>query len=80
MSGKVSLAAVGAGLQCFNQDQGLGGVVLHLGPDFGRIAVDGVHVRAGAAAPLAGGETAARHGLSGLEFTRNPRFLGVVSL
>ncbi|HHT48457.1 MAG TPA: UDP-N-acetylmuramate dehydrogenase [Firmicutes bacterium] len=60
---------LGRGSNVLIKDQGLGGVVLHLGPDFGRIAVDGVHVRAGAAAPLAlVAETAARHGLSGLEF------------
>ncbi len=60
---------LGRGTNVLIKDQGICGVVLRLGPDFGRISVEGVELRAGAAAPLAlVAETAARHSLSGLEF------------
>lgn len=60
---------LGRGTNVLVDDTGLRGVALRFGPDFARITVDGVCLRAGAAAPLAlVAETAARHGLSGLEF------------
>ena len=60
---------LGRGSNVLIRDKGIEGVVLRLGPDFGRITVKGVSLRAGAGAPLAlVAETAARHSLSGLEF------------
>lgn len=60
---------LGRGTNVLIDDAGLRGVALRFGPDFGRIAVEGERLRAGAAASLAlVAETAARYGLSGLEF------------
>jgi UDP-N-acetylmuramate dehydrogenase len=60
---------LGRGTNVLINDDGFRGVVVQLGPDFNRIAVEGNNLRAGAAAPLAlVAETAARNGLSGLEF------------
>ena len=60
---------LGRGTNVLVDDAGFRGVALRFGPDFARITVDGVRLRAGAAAPLAlVAETAARYSLSGLEF------------
>ncbi|NLM36544.1 MAG: UDP-N-acetylmuramate dehydrogenase [Firmicutes bacterium] len=60
---------LGRGTNVLVDDAGFRGVVLRLGPDFARITAEDHCLRAGAAAPLAlVAETAARHGLSGLEF------------
>ena len=60
---------LGRGTNVLIKDAGIRGVVVQLGPDFNRITVEGVNLRAGAGAPLAlVAETAARYGLSGLEF------------
>ena len=60
---------LGRGTNVLVDDAGFRGVVLRLGPDFARITAEDHCLRAGAGAPLAlVAETAARHGLSGLEF------------
>ena len=66
----IPLHILGAGSNVLVSDGGVRGTVLRLGGDaFGRIAVDGVRVRAGAAVPLARLlQVCEEHGVGGLEF------------
>lgn len=65
------LTIIGVGSNLLVRDGGVRGTVIRLGPGFGRIAVDGVRVTAGAAALDANvAKQAALAGVGGLEFYR----------
>lgn len=68
---EVPIYPVGVGSNLLVRDGGIRGVVIRLGAPFARIEVDGVNVRAGAAALDAQvARHAARAGVAGLEFFR----------
>ncbi len=65
----IPIFTMGAASNLLVRDGGVRGVVVRLGPAFGRIEVDGEHVRAGAAAlDKSVAKAAAKAGLGGLEF------------
>lgn len=67
----VPVYPVGVGSNLLVRDGGVTGVVIRLGAPFAKIAIDGVHVKAGAAALDAQvARAAARAGVAGLEFYR----------
>lgn len=67
----IPVCPVGVGSNLLVRDGGVRGVVIRLGAPFAKIAVDGVRVRAGAAALDAQvAKQAARAGVAGLEFYR----------
>lgn len=67
----VPVYPVGVGSNLLVRDGGVRGVVVRLGAPFAKITIDGVRVRAGAAALDAQvARTAARGGVAGLEFYR----------
>ncbi len=69
----IPVSVLGAGSNTLVRDGGVRGVVVRLGPGFGKIRVDGVTVRAGAAClDKAVAKAAADAGVAGLEF-----FVGV---
>ena len=64
---------LGRGSNLVVSDAGFEGLVIRLGPSFGRVEIDGTEVRAGGAAPLAQvARSSVEAGLTGLEF-----FIGV---
>ncbi len=68
---EVPVFPVGVGSNLLVRDGGVRGVVIRLGAPFARIAVEGATIRAGAAAlDSQVARTAAKAGLSGLEFYR----------
>ncbi len=70
---EIPVTVLGAASNVIVRDGGIPGVVVRLTPAFGRIAVDGTHVTAGAAAAdKRVAEAAAAAGVAGLEF-----FVGV---
>ena len=65
----IPVTVLGVASNTIVRDGGVPGVVVRLGPAFGRVAVDGTAVTAGAAAlDSVVAKTAARHGVAGLEF------------
>ena len=67
----VPVTAIGVGSNLLVRDGGVPGVVVRLGPGFGRIAAEGAEIRTGAAAPDARvAAAAARAGIGGLAFLR----------
>ncbi|MBB4659866.1 UDP-N-acetylmuramate dehydrogenase [Parvularcula dongshanensis] len=65
------VSVIGVGSNLLVRDGGIEGTVIRLGPGFGRIAVDGTRVTAGAAALDANvAKQAAAAGIGGLEFYR----------
>ena len=65
------LTVIGVGSNLLVRDGGIRGTVIRLGPGFGRVATDGVRVRAGAGALDASvAKRAAAAGIAGLEFYR----------
>ena len=65
------VAVIGVGSNLLVRDGGIPGVVIRLPAAFGKISVDGVRLRAGAAAlDAAVARTAADNGIAGLEFLR----------
>jgi UDP-N-acetylmuramate dehydrogenase len=68
---EIPVTVVGLGSNLIVRDGGVPGVVIRLGRGFGDIAIDGLHVRAGAAVPDVKVARAAQEaGLSGLSFLR----------
>ena len=68
---ELSLTILGVGSNLLVRDGGIKGVVVRLSAAFGRVAVEGTRVRAGAAAlDAAVARAAADAGLAGLEFLR----------
>lgn len=68
---EVAITPIGVGSNLIVRDGGVQGVVIRLGPAFGRIEVEGERLRAGAAALDARvADAAAKAGLAGLEFLR----------
>jgi UDP-N-acetylmuramate dehydrogenase len=68
---EVALTVIGVGSNLLIRDGGIPGVVIRLPAAFGRIAVEGAHIRAGAATlDSALAKAAGEAGLSGLEFLR----------
>ncbi len=71
--GELPVLVVGRGSNLVVADTGFAGLVIRLGPGFGRVAVDGVSVVGGGSAPLAQiARASVSAGISGLEF-----FIGV---
>ncbi len=69
--GDLPLAVIGVGSNLLVRDGGIGGVVIRLPASFGRIAIEGTRLRAGAAAlDSAVARAAADAGIAGLEFLR----------
>jgi UDP-N-acetylmuramate dehydrogenase len=69
----MSVLVLGRGSNLVVADSGFDGLVIHLGPSFGAVEVDGTAVRAGGAAPLAQvARSSVDAALTGLEF-----FIGV---
>ncbi len=65
----VPVTVIGVGSNLLVRDGGVPGVVVRLGKGFGAIEIDGVTIRAGAAAmDPAVADTAARAGIAGMEF------------
>ena len=65
------VSVIGVGSNLLVRDGGIPGVVIRLPAAFGKVAVDGVHIRAGAAAlDAAVSRAAADNGIAGLEFLR----------
>ncbi|MDZ4762435.1 MAG: UDP-N-acetylmuramate dehydrogenase [Alphaproteobacteria bacterium] len=65
----IPVTILGAASNTIIRDGGVEGVVIRLTPSFGRIAVEGMRIRAGAAAlDSRVSEAAARAGIAGLEF------------
>ena len=65
------VSVIGVGSNLLVRDGGIPGVVVRLPAAFGRISVEGTHIRAGAAAlDSAVARTAADAGIAGLEFLR----------
>jgi len=70
---EVPLLVLGRGSNLVVSDEGFPGLVIHLGPGFGHVEIDGLVVRAGGSAPLAQvARTSVNAGLTGLEF-----FIGI---
>ena len=68
---EVPVMVIGVGSNLLVRDGGIDGVVIRLGRGFAKVAVDGVEVRAGAAAPDVNVALTCRdHGVGGLEFLR----------
>ena len=69
--GDMRVSVIGVGSNLLVRDGGIPGVVIRLPASFGKVAVDGVRVRAGAAAlDAAVSRAAADAGVSGFEFLR----------
>ena len=69
--GDMRVSVIGVGSNLLVRDGGIPGVVIRLPASFGKVAVDGVRIRAGAAAlDAAVSRAAADAGVSGLEFLR----------
>jgi UDP-N-acetylmuramate dehydrogenase len=69
--GDMRVSVIGVGSNLLVRDGGIPGVVIRLPASFGKVAVDGVRIRAGAAAlDAAVSRAAAEAGVSGLEFLR----------
>ena len=65
----IPVTILGVASNTIVRDGGVPGVVVRLGPAFGKVAVDGTTVTAGAAAlDSVVAKTAAKHGVAGLEF------------
>jgi len=70
---EIPVTVLGAGSNTLVRDGGVRGVVVRLGPGFGRVSVEGTTIRAGAGAlDKAVAKTAAKAGVAGVEF-----FVGV---
>ncbi len=68
---KIAVAAIGLGSNLIVRDGGVPGVVIRLGRGFNAIAIEGLHVRAGAAVPDVKVARAAQEaGIAGLSFLR----------
>src|ERR1700731_1473037 len=71
LPGDIAVSAIGLGSNLIVRDGGIAGVVVRLGRGFNEVAVDGLHVRAGAAVPDVKVARAAQEaGIAGLSFLR----------
>ncbi len=71
LPGDIAVTVIGLGSNLIVRDGGIPGVVVRLGRGFGEVAVEGMHVRAGAAVPDVKVARAAQEaGIAGLSFLR----------